>query len=190
MKVTIHQPLHFPYLGFFQKMKEADLFILLDDVKYVKNEFYNRNRFQNKSGKDEWFTVPVESNANSLLFKNVKVSLDPKWKKKLIKQMNQNFGGDFSHFYLEEYICNINMGSIKYLRDQLDISTPMERASDYRVTSTSSQRLVDLCKATGATEYISGPHGKNYLDVSLFGDIEVTYFKPNVPDYYTALTHI
>ena len=86
MKITMHQPLHFPYLGFFQKMKEADLFILLDDVKFVKNEFYNRNRFKNKSGKEEWFTVPVQRDANSMIFNQVKVSSDPKWKKKLIKQ--------------------------------------------------------------------------------------------------------
>ena len=174
MKITMHQPLHFPYLGFFQKMKEADLFILLDDVKFVKNEFYNRNRFKNKS----------------MIFNQVKVSSDPKWKKKLIKQMNQNFGGDFSHFYLEEYICNINMTSIRYLRNKLGIDTPLKRASDYFITSTSSQRLVDICHAAGATEYISGPHGRNYLDEKLFGDVKVTYFEPNVPDYYTALTHI
>ena len=190
MKINMHQPLHFPYLGFFQKMKEADLFILLDDVKFVKNEFYNRNRFKNKSSKDEWFTVPVERDANSMIFNQVKVSSDPKWKKKLIKQMNQNFGGDFSHFYLEEYICNINMTSIRYLRNKLGIDTPLKRASDYFITSTSSQRLVDICHAAGATEYISGPHGKDYLDEKLFGDIKVTYFEPNVPDYYTALTHI
>ena len=43
MKITIHQPEHFPYLGFFQKMQEADLFVILDDVQFTKENFQNRN---------------------------------------------------------------------------------------------------------------------------------------------------
>ena len=80
--VTIHQPLHFPYLGFFQKMKVADVFVIFDDVKFCKNEFHNRNKFKNREGKDEWFTVPVEKKANSKLVKDVVVAEDFGWKKK------------------------------------------------------------------------------------------------------------
>ena len=69
MIVTIHQPIHFPYMGFFQKMELADIFVLLDDVQFSKNEFYNRNKFKNTSGIDEWFTVPVEKKANGKLIK-------------------------------------------------------------------------------------------------------------------------
>ena len=79
MIVTIHQPMHFPYMGFFQKMKSADLFILLDDVQFSKNDkysFYNRNKFKNSSGSDEWFTVPVEKRANKKLIKDVLISED------------------------------------------------------------------------------------------------------------------
>ena len=71
MIVSIHQPEHFPYLGFFQKMKESDLFIILDNVKFKKNNFQNRNRFLNSNGEEEWFTVPVEKKANSKLIKDV-----------------------------------------------------------------------------------------------------------------------
>ena len=83
MIVSIHQPEHFPYLGFFQKMEQSDLFIILDDVKFKKNNFQNRNRFIN-NGKEEWFTVPVEKKANSKIIKDVKLAEDYGWKKKLI----------------------------------------------------------------------------------------------------------
>ena len=39
MKIAIHQPEHFPYMGYFQKIKMADLFIILDDVQYTKNNW-------------------------------------------------------------------------------------------------------------------------------------------------------
>ena len=41
--------------------------MILDDVKFKKNNFQNRNRFLNKGGEEEWFTVPVEKKANSKL---------------------------------------------------------------------------------------------------------------------------
>ena len=70
MKITIHQPEHFPYLGFFQKMESADLFVILDDVQYTKNNFQNRNKFKNKNDVDEWFTIELEQHANSKLIKD------------------------------------------------------------------------------------------------------------------------
>ena len=49
VKVAIHQPEHFPYMGFFQKMEYADVFVILDDVQYSKGNWQNRNRFLNKN---------------------------------------------------------------------------------------------------------------------------------------------
>ena len=71
MRVTIHQPEHFPYLGFFQKMQAADLFVILDDTQYTKENFQNRNKFLNKNGVEEWFTVELEQNTNKKLIKEI-----------------------------------------------------------------------------------------------------------------------
>ena len=75
-------------------MKASDLFIILDDVKFKKNNFQNRNKFLNKNGMEEWFTIPVEKRANSKLIKDVKTSEDFGWKKKLKKQLQMNFNLD------------------------------------------------------------------------------------------------
>ena len=190
MIISIHQPLHFPYLGFFQKMKMADIFVLLDDVKFCKNEFYNRNRFKNKQEQDEWFTVPVEKKANSKLIKDVCVAKDFGWKKKLLKQMYYNFKEDFSKIYEHEKIIDMNVDSIEYCRKKLNIKIPMIKSSELNVEGVNSERLVNICKKVDATQYISGPLGGDYLDESLFTDINVIYFKPNVDDYYTTLTHL
>ena len=66
MKVAIHQPEHFPYLGFFQKMKKSDLFIILDDVEFQgRRSFQVRNKFLNSNNVEEWFTIQVEKGATS-----------------------------------------------------------------------------------------------------------------------------
>ena len=190
MIISIHQPLHFPYLGFFQKMEMADVFVLLDDVKFCKNEFYNRNRFKNKQERDEWFTVPVEKKANSKLIKDVYVAKDFGWKKKLLKQMYYNFKEDFSDIYEHEKIIDMNIDSIEYCRKKLNINNKIINSSELNINGVKSERLSNICKELGATEYISGPFGKNYLDVSFFDNIRVSYFEPNIKNYYTTLVYL
>jgi len=189
MKITIHQPEHFPYIGFFQKMESADLFVILDDVQYTKNNFQNRNKFKNKNGVDEWFTMELEQHANSKLIKDVMVSENPKWKKVILNKLQTNFQNDFSEIYNYTHLVDINIASVEYCRKLLGITTPMFRSSNLALTSTSSKRLADICKHFNATEYISGGGGAEYLDESVF-DCKVSYFHPTVTNYYTTLQNI
>ena len=58
MKIAIHQIQYMPGPRFFNKMRKADLFILLDDVQYEKREFQNRNKIRTKEG-SQYLTIPV-----------------------------------------------------------------------------------------------------------------------------------
>ena len=121
-KITIHQPEHFPYLGFFQKMNESDLFVVLDNVNYRKNYFQNRNKIKNTNGLDDWFTIPVEKNATNKLIKDVEVSSDSKWRRKLLNKLYMNLGLNLKEIYESDSLIKINMKSIKYCMDKLNIN--------------------------------------------------------------------
>ena len=58
MKVAIHQPEHLPWLGFFNKMSMADIYVIFDDVQFEKNNFQNRNRIMGTNG-PQWLGIPV-----------------------------------------------------------------------------------------------------------------------------------
>ena len=49
---------------------------------------------------------------------------------------------------------------------------------------------INICKKLNATKYIAGPLAHQYLDVNLFGDIEILYYKPQVPNYYSTLYNL
>ena len=171
-------------------MKLADTFVILDTVKFCKGEFYNRNRFTNKQGMSEWFTVPVEKDAHKKMIKDVSVSPDYGWRKKLLKQMKINFGVDFSKIYDSEKLIDINIKGIEYCRNKLNIDVPMIKASEMNLVDGKTERLVDICKQLNATEYISGQSGKEYLNEDLFGDIKINYFESENDDYDTTLVKI
>ena len=89
MKVAIHQPQYLPWLGFFDKMDQADVFVLLDDVQYKKNEWQNRNKIRT-SETWQWLTVPIIGKFGQMI-KDVKINdLEP-WRAKHIKAIEYNY---------------------------------------------------------------------------------------------------
>lgn len=190
MVVTIHQPEHFPYMGYFQKMEKADLFVVLDNVNYRKNYFQNRNRFLNNNEVEEWFTIPVEKDATKKWIKDVKVNTHIPWKKKIINKLKQNFKTDFSTIYDSESLLEINLNSIKWARKKLNITTKMVLASELGVNGDKSELLANICKATNATTYLSGPSGKDYLDTQFFNNIKIKYHNPTVDNIYSCIYNI
>lgn len=190
MIVTIHQPEHFPYMGFFQKMKRADVFVVLDNVKFRKNYFQNRNKIKTKSGNEDWITVPVEGSAPSKEIKDVMTSKDFVWRRKIIKKIQENIGIDASQIYSHSKLIDINMASIRWCMEKLEIKKEILFSSELGVDGEKSLLLSNIVKKVGATKYVSGPSGKDYLDMSLFQDIEVEFFEPNVENYYSSLYNI
>ena len=199
VKVGIHQPEHFPYLGFFQKMKKCDIFVILDNVKFKKNNFQNRNKYLNThTNKEEWFTIPVSKKSNSMLINEIKVE-DGVWRKKIKKQLSQRFpihkmGHKISigHVYDHDTLVKINMASIGYCALKLGFSPPtMIMSSELNVEGSKTELLYNICKELKATKYISGQGGIDYLDTdNYFKDIELEIFEPEVKDYFTTLQHI
>ncbi|MDB9713551.1 WbqC family protein [Flavobacteriaceae bacterium] len=191
MKVAIHQPEHFPYLGFFQKMKYADVFVILDDAQFSKGNWHNRNKFLNKNDTEEWFTVQLKKFNFGEKINKVYCDDDLRWRKKIINKINQNFNIDLTEIYNHKKLIDINMQGIYYCRKRLGIETKIIFSSDLEINDSykSSEKLAKICSILKAKTYVSGEGGINYLDASYF-ECEIEYFKPDVKDYYTILSHL
>ena len=63
-------------------------------------------------------------------------------------------------------------------------------ASKLDVKGTKSELLANLVKRMNGTTYLSGPSGKDYLDLNYFNDIKVKYFEPKVDNCYSTLYNI
>ena len=190
MKVAIHQPEHFPYEGFFQKLKLVDIFVILDDVKFCKNNFQNRNKIKLLSGEEQWITVPVEKKATRKVIKDVVVSADGSWRKKINQTIIQNLKTDVSDIYMHDKLIDINMASINWVLERLHINTTFILSSSLKVDGKKSERLANILKTVGAKEYISGPGGKGYLEMSYFDNVKVTFFEPIVKNYQSMLYNL
>lgn len=195
--VAIHQPEHFPYMGFFQKMQNCDVFVILDNVKFKKNDFQNRNKIL-LNGKEEWITVPVEKDANSKEIREVQTATltgkQSNWRKNNLEKIERAYGKvytkELENIYSYHSLSSINISSIELVRDVFQIHTPLVYASSLNVTGTKTQLLYNIVKNLGGKRYLSGQGGKDYLDISQFIDIHVDFFEPKVENYLSSLHNI
>lgn len=177
MRVTIHQPEHFPWLGFFHKIAQVDSFIILDNVQFRKNYFQNRNKIRTSDGW-AWFTVPVNRSLDTLI-KDVFINKDSRWKKKWCDSVYFNYS-KAPHF--EAYfrriadivdaasynLYDLNIALIRLVCELTGVKTKFLFASELSAGGKGSSLILNLCKKVHADEYLSGISGKDYLQLEDF----------------------
>ena len=197
MKITIHQPEHLPWLGFFHKMAECDVYVLLDSVQFTRNNYQNRNRLIDHNGKVFWSTAPVRM-AGHIDKRIADMELDNSqpWPRKVWARIAgvyrshsyfASLGPELEAIFLSGHtlLVDLNLALIEFFRRQLEISVPMVRSSTLDVTGSRSALLLSICQNFGADTYLSGPSGRDYLDTDLFkaGGVALEYHAFKHPTY-------
>ena len=178
MIVAVHQPQYLPWLGYFDKIRQADVFCYLDNVQYKKNDWQNRNRIKTSQGW-QWMTVPVCYQFPQKICE-VKINPTEKWRKKHLQALVTNYRR--APFYKQsidvyeqifskewEYMCDLNIYSIECLKQTLGLGQkPAIKSSQLKLREDPTDRLIDICKAVKADTYISGQDGVKYMDLKRF----------------------
>jgi len=195
--VTIHQPEHLPWLGFFDKLRQAELFVLLDTCQFAKDDFQNRNRIKTANG-PTWLTVPVYKTGRSdQTINEVKICNDRNWRQRCWSMMRQSYGrapyfNDHAPFFADLYrhdwrsLVELNITIITYLAEQFDLGGRFVRASELGISERGPTTVnLAICRAVGASAYLSGRAGRDYLDEAQFAEhgIRVVYQDFQHPRY-------
>ena len=193
MKAAIHQLQYWPGLRFFAKMRQADLFIYLDDVQFEKREFQNRNRIRTARGW-QYLTAPVLSKGRfSQKINEVELENTGDWQADHLLAIKTNYARapffkqylpGLEELYSRDYrlLADLAIATMDFLKEGFAIKTPVRFSSEFKVEEASSARLARLCAAAGADDYLSGAGAKAYLDpgVFSFAGIKLSWqdFKP------------
>ena len=195
MTVVVLQPGYLPWLGFFDQLHRADVFVYYDDVQYDKHGWRNRNRIKTQTG-PVWLTVPVRHSPESPRIADVEIDHRTPWTRKHILTIRQAYArAAFRDRYLPaleellsrrwDRLVDLDIACSALMARWFGIDTRVERSSALGVTGDRSGRLVNLCCRFGATRYLSGNAARNYLDVPLFEahGIDVEWQQYTHPSY-------
>lgn len=174
MLVAIHQPHYLPWLRYFEKIHNADRFVVLDTVQYSKNGWQNRNKVKTPAGA-ALLTVPVHAQLSDTL-STVRIANHSAWPRKHYKCIAENyrnapFWPDHEPFFADLYkrewtsLVDLNRVMLEYFLEQLGVDTPVSYASALDVDGEATERLANLVKAVGGDRYYSGAYALDtYLD--------------------------
>lgn len=197
MRVSIHQPAYLPWLGFFHRIAASDLHIVMDDVQYEKNSFINRNKLRTRDGWC-WLTVPIKTKGinRSLRIADAEIADDGRWQHKHWDCIRfgyakaphfTTYSGALESIYSRPWtrFMDLSDALTRFLLDALHITTPLVHSSELGVKGEKDELVLALCRKAGATSYLSGPHGRDYLRPGLFegAGIPVVFHDYRHPTY-------
>ena len=174
MIVAAHQPNFAPYMGFFYKMHVCDIFALSDTVQYSRSGYHNYN-FICEKGQNKKLTVPVGQHSGSL--RTVTLANWEHNRKKIIKRISQNYSKtkyyDLIFPWLEDIlICDyrtlieLNIELIRSIHNLMGFNCEIVLESDLGVSNekSSTMQIVEVCKKTNSSVYLSGTGAIEYLN--------------------------
>ena len=198
--VVVLQPGYLPWLGFFDQLRRADVFVYYDDVQYDKHGWRNRNRIKTQDG-PQWLTVPVRHGDDGFP-RIVDVEIDGRtpWARKHAASIRQAYArAPFLSEHMPaleellhrkwERLVDLDVACAALMAEWFGLDRRIERSSSLGIGGERSERLVNICRHFGATRYVSGDSARAYLDIAAFQAERITvewqgYEHPTYPQLH------
>lgn len=176
MKAVILQSNYVPWKGYFDLINSCDVFCFYDEVQYTKNDWRNRNKLADKNGA-YWLTIPIPKEAVKQKISEV-ILPTSNWREQHLATIKNTYkrSPNFSSFFpvLESNfssnsltLSEFNQVLIQDICNYIGIKSKIIDSKSFQLSDGKVERLLGLLKQMKATEYISGPAGKNYLESNL-----------------------
>lgn len=192
MHLVISQPMFLPWVGLVDQIRLADVFVHYDDVQMPRGRsFISRVQVKLADG-IRWLTAPLDRKNSGTNINEIQLLGDEKWRRKHIATLRHAFANaphleDMMELVEEIYgskeknLAKFNEMSLERIASYFGISAEFHRSSDLGIGGKSTQRLIEICKYFGASEYITGHGARNYLDHEAFEHegIRVSYMRYN-----------
>lgn len=196
---AIHQPNFFPWLGYFDKIRRADVFVFLDDVAYPKSgsgtgSWVNRVRIP-VNNSSTWITCPIRREHGVQIIRNVCIDDAQPWRRKLLRTLDMNYRKAVNYtsvipvleklvMFDTDSLCQFNLHAITLICELLGIESKFVVQSELGTQNASTALLVEVTTKVGADTYLCGGGADGYQDDSLFaqGGVKLDYqnFVPSV----------
>lgn len=198
MKLAVMQPTFNPWLGYFDMIDKVDSFVFLDDVKLSKQSWQVRNRILSKTG-ELFLTIPIKTEHRSdLIIKTAQIDYSKDWKSKHLKTMEMSYKK--APYFLEtwEFVNEMYQGQYTFLADfnktlihsicdRIGIKTTRLCSSEMsEIIGNKDMRLVNICNAIGADEYLSAQGSAQYIEANTPGG---EFVKNNLNLFYHKFDH-
>ncbi|MBO7427954.1 MAG: WbqC family protein [Paludibacteraceae bacterium] len=195
MKVSANQPYFIPYIGYWQLIKCADVFLICDDYNYIKGGWINRNRILN--GKEPIYcNLTLDKASQNKMINETfikEIDIDKQLRSlECTYHKSPNFEDGYKLMKSilscpERNLAYFLENSLRVIADYLEIKTKFRRTSEFEGNNLLKReyRIYDFCERLGADTYINAVGGMELYDFGEFKkrNIELEFLKTNEITY-------
>jgi transcriptional regulator with XRE-family HTH domain len=184
--IAIHQPNFIPWLGYFYKIYQSDIFVFADDLQYSNKGMQNYCYIKTSQGPVK-LIIPVRQSLGDKI-NEVRIKDEPRWKERHLKTIEYNYrkAKKFNKFFFDyaeligkDYpnLALMNITMIKFIAEKLGITTRYINSSELNINDQREERIFQICNALDATIYYSGIGAKAYQNEEHFKSrgLELSY---------------
>ncbi len=196
MKIGIMQPYFFPYLGYWQLIAGVDRYVVYDDVTYIKGGWISRNNIL-LNGKPHLLNIQLDNASSNRMIEEIKVREDPVEKKKIMRTLEHAYSkapyydsviGMIKDIVIKDTTISLmNYEAVRSICDYLSIDTEILLSSQIEkdLSLHSEDRVIDIVKRLGGTEYINAIGGQELYDREKFAanGIKLVFLSKNPVNY-------
>jgi hypothetical protein len=200
--LAINQPCYLPWRGHFALMKAADVFVFYDDVQFTSNtsrSFFARVQLKTPHGRS-WLTVPVRKSGRfGQRIDEVEIADDGRWPARHGAAIREALrpapfaasvepvlatlaGGAWAR------LAELTIATTRLMAELLGVRCETLRSSTLGIGGSGSDRVLAVCRALGATRYVTGHGALAYLDHEAFdaAGVAVEYMDYDLSPYPQA----
>lgn len=177
--IATHQPNYIPWLGYFNKLSQTDVFVFLDDIQFSKTGAHNYHYIKTADGPLK-LKIPVTHKFVDPIM-NVKTNDHGGWKQRHLDELAKHYKEapfynqiieDFTKVLMVDYdnLSDLNVAIILFISDKFGITPKIVYSSSLNLQSRSEQKIIDICKALNATAYYSGRGAMAYQEEENFAN--------------------
>lgn len=195
-RVALMQPYFLPYLGYFQLIAAADLFVIYDNVQFIKNGWIERNRYL-LGQEPKWFGVPLSKCSHSLHIRDKRIAAHFNPDEILNKLAFAYRQAPYANRVLPwlesllvestDSIAELNEQVMRACCDLLELDTPIINASQLPMSPNlkGQGRVLDVVQAVAGTHYLNPLAGEHLYDAIAFKECGITLelLQASLPPY-------
>jgi hypothetical protein len=168
-----------PWIGLFEQVRLADTFVHYDDVQLPQGRSFMTRVQIKAAGGVSWLTAPVDRARSGRNIDETFLLDEAGWRAKHLKTLRHayahapHFGPMFElaeavYAHPSANLAEFNAAAVERVAEWLGFTPRFMRSSEMGVEGASTQRLIDLCKATESDVYVTGHGALRYLNHEQF----------------------
>ena len=198
--VGLMQPYFFPYVGYYSIIDKVDVFVITDEVQYIRHRWMNRNRILNCNKEFTYINMTVKKAPQKTAIKDICINNDHPWKQKLRQDLKRykNFGPYYNETmevleaclaYETDSLAHFHVNSIKQVMDYVGIKGRIELLSELDIQLPKIESPDDwgmyVTLALGGNTYCNAPGGMTFYDSKKYKEkgVDLLFLKNKLAPY-------